>query len=94
MSKEIESLAHSANRSGRTEPLIKHLVAVAERAANYAVIFGASDEARFAGLLHDLGKYGDLFQRRLRGEVGGIDHWPARANLSMCWLRQPRSRCG
>ena len=75
MSKEIESFAHSANCAGRCEPLREHLVAVAERASRYAAIFGASDEARFAGALHDLGKYGDLFQRRLRGEVGGIDHW-------------------
>jgi hypothetical protein len=75
MSEEIESFAHSANCAGRPEPLRDHLVAVVERASKYAAIFGAGDEARFAGLLHDLGKYGDLFQRRLRGEVGGIDHW-------------------
>lgn len=75
MSKENEFFAHSANRSGRREPLREHLVAVAGRASKYAAVFGASDEARFAGLLHDLGKYGELFQRRLRGEVGGIDHW-------------------
>ncbi|MGH8593875.1 MAG: hypothetical protein ACREX9_07345 [Gammaproteobacteria bacterium] len=25
--------------------------------------------------MHDLGKYGDLFQARLRGEAQGIDHW-------------------
>jgi CRISPR-associated endonuclease/helicase Cas3 len=29
--------------------------------------------------LHDLGKYGDLFQARLRGEARGIDHWSAGA---------------
>jgi hypothetical protein len=28
-----------------------------------------------AGLLHDLGKYGDLFQRRLQGTEKGLDHW-------------------
>jgi CRISPR-associated endonuclease/helicase Cas3 len=50
-------------------------MAVAERASKCAAIFGAGEEARFAGLFHDLGKYGDLFQRRLRGEAGGIDHW-------------------
>jgi hypothetical protein len=32
-------------------------------------------EADLAGLLHDIGKYGDLFQGRLRGEQAGIDHW-------------------
>ena len=68
MSENFESLAHSANRSGRREPLTEHLAAVAERASGYATIFGAGEEARFAGLLHDLGKYGDLFQRRLTSE--------------------------
>jgi CRISPR-associated endonuclease/helicase Cas3 len=32
-----------------------------------------------AGLLHDLGKYGDLFQRRLEGKEKGLDHWSAGA---------------
>jgi CRISPR-associated helicase Cas3/CRISPR-associated endonuclease Cas3-HD len=34
-----------------------------------------ADEAALAGLLHDLGKYGDRFQARLRGEDKGLDHW-------------------
>ncbi len=36
-------------------------------------------EAGLAGLLHDLGKYGDLFQRRLEGKESGLDHWSAGA---------------
>jgi len=36
---------------------------------------GLTDEANLAALLHDLGKYGDLFQKRLRREEAGIDHW-------------------
>jgi HD superfamily phosphodiesterase len=32
---------------------------VAARAAEFAAAFGAADEARLAGLLHDLGKYGE-----------------------------------
>ncbi|QAA76685.1 MAG: CRISPR-associated helicase Cas3 [Candidatus Bipolaricaulis sibiricus] len=68
-------IAHSRNHAGRTDPLRAHLSAVAERAAEFAREFGAEEEAALAGLLHDLGKYGDLFQKRLRGEVQGIDHW-------------------
>lgn len=66
--------AHS-NKSGNKELLAEHLRLVAERARRYASIIGASDEARVAGLLHDLGKYGELFQRRLEGKEVGIDHW-------------------
>lgn len=44
-----------------------------------ALQFGASKEAELAGLLHDLGKYGDFFQARLAGKERGIDHWSIRA---------------
>ena len=71
--------AHSAKRAEKWEPLAKHLRNVSKRAAEYARAFGAEEEAGLAGLLHDLGKYGDLFQRRLRGEIHGIDHWSAGA---------------
>jgi len=48
---------------------------VAKRAAEYAREFDAQDEAALAGLLHDLGKYGDLFQARLEGRERDVDHW-------------------
>ena len=68
--------AHSANRAGSGwEPLIEHISSVARRAGEYAESFGARQEAIIAGMWHDLGKYGDLFSARLRGEVSGLDHW-------------------
>jgi len=70
--------AHS-NKAGKKELLAEHLKLVSERADQYAGAIGASDEARVAGLLHDLGKYGELFQRRLEGKEVGIDHWSAGA---------------
>lgn len=72
-------LAHSKNRSGQTDPVRAHVKAVADRAATYGEAFGISEEARLSGLLHDLGKYGELFQRRLQGKESGIDHWSAGA---------------
>lgn len=47
------------------QPLADHLLAVANLAAKFAAPFGASDEARLAGLLHDLGKYQPGFQSYL-----------------------------
>ena len=69
--------AHSAptGRDSDFEPLRDHLRAVADRAAAFGAVFGAGEEARFTGLLHDLGKYSEIFQARLRGEASGLDHW-------------------
>lgn len=72
-------LAHTPSKTGRTDTVKDHLEAVSNRAAEYAESFGASEEAKLAGLLHDLGKYGSLFQRRLEGKESGIDHWSAGA---------------
>lgn len=68
-------LAHSANNHGQTHPAKEHLAEVAKLAAEFAANAVWRDEAHLAGLLHDLGKYADLFQARLRGEAKGLDHW-------------------
>jgi len=77
--------AHTANApdgkplpesSGQWQLLSTHLRNVAELAARFATPFGASEEARLAGLLHDLGKYSCRFQQRLRDpSIHGINHW-------------------
>ena len=60
----------------RWQPLSEHLRNVEERAGQFAAPFGLADEARLAGLLHDLGKYGKRFQQRLEDpSVRGINHW-------------------
>ncbi|MBM3841225.1 MAG: CRISPR-associated helicase Cas3' [Verrucomicrobia bacterium] len=61
------------------QPLSTHLVNVAQKASEFAVPFGSEDDAYRVGLLHDLGKYGQAFQLRLRGQGSGINHWTAGA---------------
>ena len=72
---------HSKNDDGNGCPelLRDHIQAVAERAASFAAAFSGEQQAYAAGILHDLGKYADQFQRRLvdAGERGR-DHWPDR----------------
>ncbi|MEO5352188.1 MAG: CRISPR-associated helicase Cas3' [Magnetococcus sp. XQGC-1] len=71
--------AHSGNFHDRWHFLAAHLGSVAERAQAFAQGLPWEGEAGLAGLYHDLGKYGDLFQARLRGEGRGLDHWSAGA---------------
>jgi CRISPR-associated helicase Cas3/CRISPR-associated endonuclease Cas3-HD len=88
MASEPGYLSHSKNQFGRVSLLKDHLQDVARRAADYAAAFGASDEARLAGLLHDLGKYGDFFKRRLEGKEHGIDHWSMGAWTALSQYKQ------
>ncbi|MDR4461694.1 MAG: CRISPR-associated helicase Cas3' [Nitrospirales bacterium] len=45
--------------------------------------YKGEDEAGLAGILHDLGKYGDRFQVRLHGKDQGLDHWSQGASLAL-----------
>lgn len=67
--------AHTGSNYEDWEPLKDHLLNVAQLARLFASAFEAGDEAFIAGLLHDLGKYGDRFQDRLHGTASHIDHW-------------------
>lgn len=51
------------------QALSEHLKAVATMAAAFAEPFGASDWARYVGMLHDLGKYHPEWQSYLRRQV-------------------------
>ena len=85
----VKYFAHSSNHAGSPwEPLKEHLNCVADRVAQYARIFDAEEEARIAGLWHDLGKYSDAFIRRLRGEASGLDHWSMGAIVALYQLKE------
>jgi CRISPR-associated endonuclease/helicase Cas3 len=77
--------AHSGTLSDKSDwqPLSDHLFSVAELARRFAEPIGLQGHARIAGLLHDLGKYNALFQRRLSGDNIRIDHSTAGAWVLM-----------
>jgi len=59
-----------------------HLEAVAKCAEKSAAKFGAGDFGYAAGLLHDIGKYSEKFQRKLAGENVRVDHSTAGAEVA------------
>jgi CRISPR-associated helicase Cas3/CRISPR-associated endonuclease Cas3-HD len=85
--KNMAFYAHSKNSVGHYHPLAEHLRSVGDLAQTYAQACPWPDEARLAGLLHDLGKYGERFQARLRGEDQGLDHWSQGAWLALSEYR-------
>lgn len=68
--------AHSGTDENRSDwqPLAEHLHNVGRLAGERAARFGMAEAARAAGLLHDLGKYTDDFQRRIAGDAVRVDH--------------------
>lgn len=80
----VKYFAHSGNKpdGGDWQRLPEHLLAVAELAGTMAAPLGLDRAARLAGLLHDLGKYTEPFQQRLRGGLP-VDHSTAGAAAIM-----------
>ncbi|QDH19690.1 CRISPR-associated helicase Cas3' [Saccharibacillus brassicae] len=56
-----------------------HLTEVERLAGDMAKPFGAEQWAKAAGRLHDLGKYSEAFQHRLKGSTQKVDHATAGA---------------
>ncbi len=61
------------------QPLIEHLTKTAEMARDFGVDANIAELAYIAGLIHDLGKYSDAFQKRLEGTGPRVDHSTAGA---------------
>lgn len=72
-------LAHRDPESGREQSVLTHLQGTARLAADFAGAFGSAEEGRRCGMLHDIGKYSDAFQRRINGAPEAVDHSTAGA---------------
>jgi CRISPR-associated endonuclease/helicase Cas3 len=70
--KTMEPIAHTQNSQGKRQPLIDHLLQVAELASIFAKPLDASYLAYLAGLLHDIGKFNPEFQEYLLNAEAGI----------------------
>lgn len=72
-------LAHTDPENGREQTVLEHLKGTACLAAEFAAAFGAAEEGKRCGMLHDIGKYSDAFQRRIRNSGERVDHSTAGA---------------
>ncbi|HEX2938667.1 MAG TPA: CRISPR-associated helicase Cas3' [Ruminiclostridium sp.] len=61
------------------QPLAEHLRNVSELARKFGDCFGSGELAGLSGMLHDIGKYSDKFQKRLSGGESLVDHSTAGA---------------
>lgn len=64
----MEYLAHICEYEGeiREQSVLDHLKGTAELAEQFAAVFGYGDWGYCCGMMHDIGKYSDAFQRRIR----------------------------
>jgi CRISPR-associated helicase Cas3/CRISPR-associated endonuclease Cas3-HD len=80
----VQYYAHSSDDSERPWQTIKdHAKNTANLAGNFASKFNASDFGYICGILHDIGKYSQSFQKKLCGEKIIVDHSSAGAQLSI-----------
>lgn len=70
---QFRFLAHR-EEDGREQTVLEHLTSTARRGTTFAAAFGGEEQAQLAGLAHDLGKYSQAFQRRIRGSPEQVDH--------------------
>lgn len=72
--------AHSSEKNEKGwQTIIEHLTGTAKLAAQNASKINAHEFGYACGLLHDLGKYSQDFQEKLRGKVIRVDHSTAGA---------------
>lgn len=72
------ALAHISEDGLRVQTVAKHLQGTAMLCGRFASVFGAEQAGYYTGLLHDIGKFSDAFQRRLKGGPK-VDHSTAGA---------------
>lgn len=82
-------IAH-IREDGQEQSVANHLQGTADRAETFADAFGAGPLGRLAGLLHDIGKYSDAFQARIRNPAptSKVDHSTAGAQQAF-QMHQP-----
>lgn len=82
MCKPNAKIAHISEDGNRVQTVAEHLLGTSRLAAEYADEFHAAGQGRLAGLLHDIGKYSEAFQRRILQGGPKVDHSTAGAQVA------------
>ena len=77
----LKYLAHISEDKQREQSVKEHLEGTARLAKEFAAEFGYGDWGYCCGMLHDIGKYSEKFQQRIRGGKEKVDHATAGAQL-------------
>lgn len=72
--------------------LVEHLNNVSELCKEFVGQISSSEVGEFLGLMHDVGKYSQDFQRRIRGENIRVDHATAGAKIAENLYQESRGR--
>ena len=78
---EMKYIAHIDGE--RIQTIKEHLEGTAKLSGEFAEKFGKQDWGYCCGMLHDIGKYSDKFQRRIHGEEIKVDHATAGARVCL-----------
>ena len=76
-----EYIAHKREEDGKVQLVIEHLQQVAKLAGEFAKVFGCREAASTCGLLHDIGKFSEDFDKRIKHNGPKCDHATAGAQL-------------
>lgn len=78
----MDYIAHKDGE--RTQTVRAHLTGTAQLAGKFAAKFGKEDWGYCCGMLHDIGKYSDAFQKKIKENSNRkVDHATAGAQLCM-----------
>lgn len=78
----MDYIAHKDGE--RTQTVKAHLTGTAQLAGKFAAKFGKEDWGYCCGMLHDIGKYSDAFQKKIKENSNRkVDHATAGAQLCM-----------
>jgi CRISPR-associated endonuclease/helicase Cas3 len=72
-------LAAHIRDDGTVQTILEHLLGTANLSKKFGQVFGGGEHAYLCGLLHDIGKYSEKFQKRIYQGGNKVDHSTAGA---------------